>query len=173
MVEWSSFSKSLLGGLVTLPQIKSQMKRMKIAEKQRVRNKSVKSALKTYISNFDKAMSDENKELTKDALAKAVKSLDKAVSKGVIHKNKAANSKSRLTRRYNVMPETPIKAEAEAVGEITEEKKVTKKGAAKKKATVKKPAAAAKKTTKAKTTEEKPKTTRKSATAKKADKKAE
>lgn len=154
-----------------MPQIKSQKKRMKTSEKQRLRNKGVKSALKTHISNFEKAMQEENKEMTRDALAKAVKALDKAASKGIIHKNKAANRKSKLALKFNAMPETPAKVEVAAPEEKTE-KKVTKRGTAKKKTAAKK-AAAAKKTTKATTTEEKPKTTRKKTTAKKTTKKEE
>ena len=71
-----------------MPQIKSQMKRMKISEKQRLRNKEVRSALKTHISTFDKAFEVGDKKLCKEALAIAIKNLDKAASKGVIHKNK-------------------------------------------------------------------------------------
>lgn len=154
-----------------MPQIKSQMKRIKVAEKQRLRNKSVKSALKTYISNFDRAMAEGNKELCNEALAKAVKNLDKAVSKGIIHKNMAANKKSKLMQKFNAMPEEKVKVEA-PVTEAPEEKKVAKKAGAKKKTAAKK-TATAKKTTKTKTTEEKAKTPRKRAAVKKTTKKEE
>ncbi len=78
--------------------IKSQIKRIKKSEEQRVRNKAVRSALKTLIKKFESARQSGDAEAAEAAFRDASKSLDKAVSKGVIHKNKAANRKSRMSR---------------------------------------------------------------------------
>ncbi|MBE0448191.1 MAG: 30S ribosomal protein S20 [Actinobacteria bacterium] len=83
--------------------IKSQIKRIKVAERQRIRNKSIRSALKTYIAKFDSAVASGDREAAEMALKTAVKKLDKAAEKGIIHKNNAANKKSSLTRKFNEM----------------------------------------------------------------------
>jgi small subunit ribosomal protein S20 len=88
------------GGL-SLANIKSQIKRIKQAEKRRLRNKSVRSALKTYIKKFEVALSENDKEKAEVALKTVIKKLDKAAAKGVIHKNTAAHKKSRLTKKFN------------------------------------------------------------------------
>jgi len=84
-----------------LANIKSQIKRIKVAERQRLRNKSTKSALKTYTTKFDKAVTNGDREAAEAALKVAVKNLDKAAEKGIIHKNNAANKKSRLMKKFN------------------------------------------------------------------------
>jgi small subunit ribosomal protein S20 len=81
-----------------LPNIKSQIKRMRKSEEQRIRNKSVKSALKTDIKKFETAVQSGDPEAARQSYDVAARSLDKAASKGVIHKNKAANKKSRMSR---------------------------------------------------------------------------
>lgn len=86
---------------MTLANIKSQIKRIKVAERQRIRNKSTKSALKTYVSKFDSAVTAGDREAAEAALKIAIKKLDKAAEKGIIHKNNAANKKSRLMKRFN------------------------------------------------------------------------
>jgi small subunit ribosomal protein S20 len=78
--------------------IKSQMKRIKTNEKARLRNKAVKSELKTYVRRVREAVAASDKEKATQALALASKKLDKAVSKGVIHANQAANRKSALAK---------------------------------------------------------------------------
>ncbi len=83
--------------------IKSQIKRIEVAERQRVRNKSTRSALKTYITRFNNAVVAGDREAAKTALDTAVKALDKASEKGVIHKNNAANKKSNLMRKFNTL----------------------------------------------------------------------
>lgn len=83
--------------------IKSQIKRIKVAERQRIRNKSTRSALKTYITKFNTAVSAGDRPAAEASLQAAVRNLDKAVSKGIIHKNNAANKKSRLTKKFNSM----------------------------------------------------------------------
>ena len=79
--------------------IKSQIKRNKQNEKARQRNKAVKSSLKTAVRGFREAADAGDTEKTTDALRAAYVKLDKAVSKGVIHKNQAANRKSALAKR--------------------------------------------------------------------------
>jgi small subunit ribosomal protein S20 len=74
--------------------IKSQIKRNKTNEKARLRNKAVKSSLKTSIRKAREAAGDVEKATV--AVRDASRQLDKAVSKGVIHKNAAANKKSAL-----------------------------------------------------------------------------
>jgi small subunit ribosomal protein S20 len=79
--------------------IKSQIKRNKQNEKARLRNKAVKSELKTYVRHFRDAAEAGDGEKTAEAMRAAFVKLDKAVSKGVIHKNQAANRKSAISKR--------------------------------------------------------------------------
>ncbi|AOP45893.1 30S ribosomal protein S20 [Streptomyces lydicus] len=79
--------------------IKSQMKRIKTNEKARQRNKAVKSSLKTAIRRTREAIEAGDLQKAATAQAEAAKKLDKAVSKGVIHKNAAANKKSALAKK--------------------------------------------------------------------------
>ncbi len=76
--------------------IKSQIKRNKQNEKARLRNKSVKSSLKTVIRKLNEASVAGDNEKATALLRDASRQLDKAASKGVIHKNQAANKKSAL-----------------------------------------------------------------------------
>ena len=79
--------------------IKSQIKRNRQNEKARVRNKSVKSSLKTVIRKLNEASEAGNVETATTLLRAASRQLDKAASKGVIHKNQAANRKSAIAKR--------------------------------------------------------------------------
>ena len=76
--------------------IKSQKKRILTNEKARLRNKAVKSALRTHVRKFREAVEAEDAEKAQELARVASKALDKAVSKGVIHKNQAANRKSAI-----------------------------------------------------------------------------
>ena len=78
--------------------IKSQIKRNKQNEKARLRNKAVKSELKTAIRQFREAAAGTDADATTAALRNATRKLDKAASKGVIHKNQAANRKSAIAK---------------------------------------------------------------------------
>jgi small subunit ribosomal protein S20 len=78
--------------------IKSQIKRNKTNEKARERNKAVKSELKTHVRRTKEAVLAGDKEAAQKALVVATKKLDKAVSKGVIHSNQAANRKSAIAK---------------------------------------------------------------------------
>ena len=79
--------------------IKSQIKRNGQNEKRRLRNKSVKSELKTAVRAFREAAETGDAEKAQAALRHASRKLDKAASKGVIHKNQAANRKSAMALR--------------------------------------------------------------------------
>ncbi len=79
--------------------IKSQIKRNRQNEKRRLRNKSVKSSLKTAIRKFHEATASGDSELANTLMRDATRKLDKAVSKGVIHKNQAANRKSAIAKK--------------------------------------------------------------------------
>lgn len=78
--------------------IKSQIKRIGTNEKARLRNRAVKSELKTYTRKVRSAVTAGDAEAAGEALKLASRKLDKAVSKGVIHKNQAANRKSGLAK---------------------------------------------------------------------------
>lgn len=79
---------------------KSAQKHMRSDERKRVRNLKVRSRVKTFIKKAE-ATIDQNNELTIEALRQACSELDKAASKGVIHKNNAARRKSRLMAKFN------------------------------------------------------------------------
>ncbi|MCU1619940.1 MAG: rpsT [Modestobacter sp.] len=79
--------------------IKSQIKRIKTNEIARKRNVAVRSALKTQVRRFRTAVDTGDQEAAAAALQVASKALDKAASKGVIHKNQAANRKSALAKK--------------------------------------------------------------------------
>ncbi|MDT7595312.1 MAG: small subunit ribosomal protein [Pseudonocardiales bacterium] len=81
--------------------IKSQLKRIRTNEKARLRNKSIKSSLKTAIRRFREAAATGEKDRAQSELQTASRQLDKAVSKGVIHRNQAANRKSAMAARVN------------------------------------------------------------------------
>ncbi len=78
--------------------IKSQIKRNRTNEARRLRNKAVRSEIKTRVKVAVSVAAD-TPEQADDALRTAIKRLDKAAAKGIIHKNQAANRKSKLMRR--------------------------------------------------------------------------
>jgi small subunit ribosomal protein S20 len=78
--------------------IKSQIKRNRTNEAARLRNKAARSEIKTRVKAAVAATA-ESPEQAADALRTAIKRIDKAAAKGIIHKNQAANRKSRLMRR--------------------------------------------------------------------------
>jgi len=86
-----------------LPNIKSAKKRVKVIAVKTMRNKIIKSALKTSIRKYEAALADGNKELAAATYKEAVAKIDKAVAKGIMHKNTAARRKSRFTRLLNAM----------------------------------------------------------------------
>ena len=82
-----------------MPNIKSAIKRVEIAKVRTIKNAAAKSTLRTTIRRFEESLSTDA-ETAKNALSKATRALDKASSKGLVHKNTAARKKSRLTKRY-------------------------------------------------------------------------
>jgi small subunit ribosomal protein S20 len=81
--------------------IKSQIKRNRQNEAARVRNKGKRSALKTQVKRFLEAVESGDKDVAQEAYRGTARAFDKAASDGVIHKNKAANKKSRLAKRLS------------------------------------------------------------------------
>ena len=84
-----------------IPNIKSQVKRVKTNEKRRQFNASYKASMRTAIKNVEVAIENKNVEAAKEAYNTANKKLDKAVAKGICHKNFAARQKSRLSKKIN------------------------------------------------------------------------
>ena len=81
--------------------IKSQQKRIKTNERRRLRNQSAKSSLRTAVRGFREAIEAGEKEKAGELLLSTSRKLDQAASKGVIHKNQAANKKSALALAFN------------------------------------------------------------------------
>ena len=79
--------------------IKSQIKRNRQNEVQRQRNKAERSTLKTYVKKFLSTVDAGDKDAAQAAYRETAQAYDRAASKGIIHKNKAANVKSRLSRK--------------------------------------------------------------------------
>ena len=79
--------------------IKSQIKRNRQNEARRQRNKAVKSSLKTHVRRFREAADSGDATAATEAMRSACRELDKAASKGVIHKNQAANRKSAISKQ--------------------------------------------------------------------------
>ena len=83
--------------------IKSAKKRVLVNRKKAERNKSIKSAVKTYIRKLEAAIEAKDKEAASAALLNAISTIDKAASKGVYHKNTAARKVSRLSKAVNTL----------------------------------------------------------------------
>ncbi|NMA54729.1 MAG: 30S ribosomal protein S20 [Firmicutes bacterium] len=81
--------------------IKSARKRALTSEKRRLRNSMLKSRIRTAVRRFHEALAADNPEQIKQRLSSAFSIIDKAVVKGVIHKNKAARHKAQLSRKLN------------------------------------------------------------------------
>lgn len=81
-------------------------KAARLVERKRLRNRSVRSVMKAYTSKAEKLIGTEESESAQQAASLAVSSIDKAIKKGVIHRNKGARLKSSLVKRLNqVVPE--------------------------------------------------------------------
>jgi len=83
--------------------IKSSAKRALIIEKTTAKNRSAKSLMKTNIKKFDAAVDGNDREAAESAYKAAVKTVDRAATKNLIHKNKAARRKSNMTRKLNAI----------------------------------------------------------------------
>jgi len=84
-----------------LPVIKSAQKQVRVTERRRLRNKSVRSLCKTDILKAERLIFSGELELARKAVVTAISSLDKAAEKGIIHPNNAAQRKSRLMKKLN------------------------------------------------------------------------
>jgi len=85
--------------------IKSSAKRALLIQKATAKNKAAKSLIKTNIKKFDAAASGGDRETAEIAYKTAVKTVDRAATKGLIHKNKAARRKSALSKKLNSVSE--------------------------------------------------------------------
>jgi small subunit ribosomal protein S20 len=86
-----------------MPNIKSASKRVLISRARNAKNRADKSELKTNIKKFEAAVAEGNREAAESAYKVAVKTVDRAATKGLLHKNNAANKKSALTLKLNKM----------------------------------------------------------------------
>jgi small subunit ribosomal protein S20 len=86
-----------------LANIKSQIKRNKQNQKRRMRNRVYRGTARTYVRKAEAAIKVGDAQASQEEMLKAIKALDKAASKGVIHKNNAARRKSRLVKKLNSM----------------------------------------------------------------------
>lgn len=92
-----------MGGVLKLANIKSAKKRIKVIEVKTLRNKTIKSKVKTLIKKVDAAVTSSDKAAANVALKDAVVAIDKACAKGIYHKNTAARKVSRLTKAVNTI----------------------------------------------------------------------
>lgn len=86
-----------------MPNIKSAKKRVLVIDKKTMENKAIKSELKTQIKKFLAVVSEGNKEEATKCYSETVSVIDAACTKGVIHKNNAANKKAKLAKKLNAM----------------------------------------------------------------------
>ena len=86
-----------------MPNIKSAKKRVKVISTKTLQNKMFKSQLKTAVKKFKTAVEAGNKEEAKVAYTEAVRKVDQAVAKNILHKNNAAHKKSQFTLMLNKM----------------------------------------------------------------------
>lgn len=84
-----------------MPNIKSAIKRVKVSDERRAHNGAFKSDMRSAIKRFEAFVNNNDVENAKSALVEAVKKLDKAARKGLIHSNVAARKKSSLTKKFN------------------------------------------------------------------------
>lgn len=84
-----------------MPNTRSAAKRVRSSERRRLRNKSIKSRVKTAIKKFDLALGGSEIEKAQELMREASSVIDRAANKGVIHRNAAARKKSRMAERFN------------------------------------------------------------------------
>jgi len=85
---------------------KSAIKRVLIAERNRFRNATTKSAIRTAVRKLEDSIEGNDTEKAKEVLLTAISRIDKAVSKGILHRNTGARKKSRLTKKFNSLTKT-------------------------------------------------------------------
>ena len=81
--------------------IKPALKRVKVSREQNLRNRMISSAVKTAIKKFDKALESKDEAAIEEAYTAAVSKVDKAVTKGVIHKSAANRKKAQLAKKHD------------------------------------------------------------------------
>ena len=86
-----------------MPNIKSAKKRVKVTKVKTLQNKMFKSAMKTSVKKYKAAVAEGNRENAVSAYKVAVKTVDRAAGKGLLHKNNAAHKKSEFTKKYNAI----------------------------------------------------------------------
>ena len=102
-----------------MPNIKSAKKRVLVIEKKTLENKMIKSSVKTEIKKIESLIKEGKIADAKANLSDAFKIIDMAVSKGVLHKNNAANKKSKLAKKLNVeLPKEEAAKEVKPVKEV-------------------------------------------------------
>ncbi len=84
-----------------MPRLKSAQKQVRVTERRRLRNKSIRSQCKTNITRAERLIFSGELEQAKEAVVAAISSLDKAAEKGIIHPNNTARRKSRLVNKLN------------------------------------------------------------------------
>jgi len=90
-----------------LPNTKSAAKQMRVQERRRLRNRSVRSATRTFVRKAQEQIADGETNPTAEAVRTALSALDRAAKKGVIHPNNAARRKSRLMKKLNQQQPEP------------------------------------------------------------------
>lgn len=116
---------------------RSALKMIRVAERRRLRNRPIRSAIRTYLRRFQQEVAAGHVEGAQAAARRAVSALDKAATKGVIHKNNASRHKSRLMIKLNRLlagaaeaapQKAPAAAGPEAAGKRTARAKKVGKG---------------------------------------------
>jgi len=85
-----------------MPNIKSAKKRTKIIAAKTLKNQMFKTSLKTTMKKYEAALANSDKANLEKTYREAVKKLDKAAAKGIVHKNKAARKKSQFAKKFNL-----------------------------------------------------------------------
>lgn len=98
-----------------MPNIKSAKKRVVVTEKKNSQNKMIKTSVKTAIKKFNAALAAGDAEAAEKLLPETVSVIDSAASKGILHKNNAANKKSALAKNLNALKANPKAAVQEKV----------------------------------------------------------
>ncbi len=98
-----------------MPNIKSAKKRVVVTEKKNSQNKMIKTSVKTAIKKFNAALAAGDAEAAEKLLPETVSVIDSAASKGILHKNNAANKKSALAKNLNALKANPKAAVQEEV----------------------------------------------------------
>lgn len=99
----SAVGKHTSEGRSSLANNKSALKRIRVAERNRQRNKPFRTAARTFVKKAEVAIRTGEPDTAATAVGDAISMLDRVASKGVIHKNNAARRKSRLMKRFNAL----------------------------------------------------------------------